>query len=740
MRIAQRVGGGRPVRLAGAVALLLGLALPPAPARAQEKDPGVDGLFVSVRNPITSDVVAYVKDQADSAINRSSVKKNGGTFKLVLDFNPDGIAGSSSDFGACYQLAKYLREKDVPTIAFVHAEVSRHTVLPVLACKELVMSSQAKLGPVVQPDLSVAPPEVLAYEDVAASHNLSTAVVRKMLDKELEVLEGTQNGSVKYLTRKEAEDAKGAFVVRQVAIPRGQPGSYTATDAKTFGLCTAILDSAQQVANEYHLPPTSLHADLLGGRTPVAWLIKVSGAFTSGTKDRITKQVGRAVGHPEHPANTIIFQLDCSGGDTVSAMDFATYVSKLKDNQGEHPVMTIAYVPTHAADTAAIIALGCREIVLREGADFGDFKDAVGGGYNEPDPEKTNQKVQGWMDLAREQGYSPLLVKGMVSKPLVLYLGKSTKGNDETRVLTEEDLAADRAGWNVQQLKPAGSLLVLPADKALAVKLARLVVPGKDEREGLAKLREAKGIKDGDMPEAGNDWLDEFAAFLRLWPVRFFLVMVGIICLILELKLPGAVLPGVIAALCFVLFFWASMAESWGYGITLLAVLLFLLALVLIGIEVFVVPGTGVVGISGALLLVLSLALVTLEKKPETAHDWLDVGKTVTTFALSLGGAVIAAFVVAYFLPHIPYLNRFVLKPPAEPGEDGATMLDTIKPEVAALLGSVGVAETPLRPAGKVKIGDQYVDVVAEGEFVQPGSRVQVIEIEGYRIVVKEVT
>ena len=64
---------------------------------------------------------------------------------------------------------------------------------------------------------------------------------------------------------------------------------------------------------------------------------------------------------------------------------------------------------------------------------------------------------------------------------------------------------------------------------------------------------------------------------------------------------------------------------------------------------------------------------------------------------------------------------------------------ETIRAEVAALLGAIGGAATSLRPAGKVQFGDQYVDVVAEGSFVQPGTRVQVVEIEGNRVVVKEV-
>jgi len=167
------------------------------------------------------------------------------------------------------------------------------------------------------------------------------------------------------------------------------------------------------------------------------------------------------------------------------------------------------------------------------------------------------------------------------------------------------------------------------------------------------------------------------------------------------------------------------------------------LGLILLGLEVFVLPGFGVTGISGILLVVLSLGLVTLEKKPETTQEWFDFGKTLTTFGLGLLGAVAAALLVAWYLPHIPYASRLVLKPPSEESE-GPEAEDlegsrTGQPDHAALLGAIGVAVTPLRPAGMVRFGEDFVDVVAEGSFVPAGNRVQVVEIEGKRIVVNEV-
>jgi len=166
-------------------------------------------------------------------------------------------------------------------------------------------------------------------------------------------------------------------------------------------------------------------------------------------------------------------------------------------------------------------------------------------------------------------------------------------------------------------------------------------------------------------------------------------------------------------------------------------VLLFVLGLILIGMEVFVFPGFGLPGITGVLLVVVSLAVVTLERMPSTSQDWFNLGLTLTTFGAGLVGAIVAAFMLAWYLPHIPYANRLVLAAPKE--EPGAAYGMEGESPYAALLGAIGVAETPLRPAGKARFGEDFHDVTAEGDFVNPGARVQVVEIEGQRIVVKEI-
>jgi membrane-bound ClpP family serine protease len=342
--------------------------------------------------------------------------------------------------------------------------------------------------------------------------------------------------------------------------------------------------------------------------------------------------------------------------------------------------------------------------------------------------------------LAQEQGHSPVLIQGLFDTNLEIYRVRSKKGTIERRFVTKEDLDLDQQGdrrWeNEGQIKAAGQLLDMTAAKAKDYGIARYVVDNPREPRELYVLY---GIDPSRVRQAGPDWLDGLANFLGDPAVAIILVIVGISCLILELKMPGVGVPGVIAALCFVLFFWSQ--SQMNGQIALLAILLFLLGLVLIAIEVFLIPGFGVIGVSGIALVLVGLGLATVDRLPQTSQEWASFGGTMTSFGVGLVIATAVAFMAARYLPSIPYANRLVLLPPSEKVEIEAEPDLTASgfAEMAGLLGAVGTAATMLRPAGMAQFGDSYVDVVTEGSFIPAGTRVQVVEIEGHRVVVKEV-
>jgi membrane-bound ClpP family serine protease len=733
-------------RAATALAFLLALLAPPARA----EDAPAEGLFVSVPNPITSEVTNRVKEATERAVQRFKAAGADGArreLKIIYDFNPENRPAGTRDFGPCYELATFLlRQHDVRTVAFVHAETTRHTVLPVLACRDIVMSSEARLGDVRRDQDLQAPLSrtvLEAYREVVADRRCP-AVALKMLDKDMELVRATRgkgNGDWYIDKRRAAEEAKDGVIVldpNPVVGAGANTTLYTQEQAERLGLANLHKENRQEVAEAYGLGPASLREDPLMGRSPVPWRIEVRGAVNDALAESLKRQVGRAVGQK---ANFLILQLECGGGDTLVARDLAAWLRERKDDKGEYPIMTVAYIPRNAPDTAVFLALGCTEIVMQKDATFGDFSDVItekrDGAVVNVDPKQYQAKRESLEALAKQQGYPVLLARGMMDRELAVYHVRHRK-TGEWAFVTGEELAADRAGpepkWGNEQLikagGPNGKALVLTADEAVQWGIARHKVDGLDEVYALY------GLSPDKVQVAGYDWLDSFAEFLRRPVTRIFLVMIGIVCLILELKMPGVGVPGVIAAVCFILFFWS---HSQSAGLDLLGLLLFILGIILIALEIFVLPGFGVAGIAGTLLVVFSLALVALERRPQTTEDWFNLLSMMAQFGLALIGAILLAVLLVSYLPHIPYLNRLILKPKADEVLTGDELPEAVRPETAALLGALGVAATPLRPAGKVKFGDEYIDVVAEGSYVEPGARVQVVEIEGNRIVVKEV-
>jgi membrane-bound ClpP family serine protease len=707
--------------------------VPPADKEGAES---IDGGFITVPNPLTSAGKDWVIDRTMDFLD----KREGKHLKIAYDFNPRGEPSRTSDYGVCRDLADFLLKKGgtITTIAFVHNEVTEHTILPVLACSQVVLSHNGRLGAGLgKPDKPGAESQQLGddqrlfYEKVARLYS-SPAVVMKTVDWNLEVVEGTDNHGTRVFIDKRRMGEKG-FQPAPAANPplaARQYGLYNADQAERYGICKIQLETRKEVEDNYRLPAGSVREVAFQGSSKNAWRIKITGELTRAARERIERGIRKAIAKG---GNRIIVQLECGGSNmenTQVAREMADFLRNLKDNDGTNGVMTIAYFTERARECATFVAIGCTEIVIDEKARLGDFETLL-----KKRPNDDWAISQSLAELAEQQGYPPLLARGMLERKLDIHRAVNKKKPAKQRLMTAEEIDADPDGeWAPGvQIKPAGELLWFDGAKAKEYGLARDVFSGNpSEADGWLKKR--FGIERID--EIPNDWLGDLARFLCEPVVSVFLVMIGITGLILELKIPGVGLPGVIAAICFVLYFWAN-SQVAGH-MTILAILLFILGLILIGLEVFLVPGLGITGISGVILVVVSLGLVTLVKMPQTSGELLEFGGTLTTLTLGVLAAVGAAFAIAYYLPHIPWANRMVLAPP-----DGhAEILEEDSPAAGgygALLGVIGEAATTLRPAGKARFGDEFVDVVAEGSYVLPGARVQVIEIEGNRIVVKEV-
>jgi membrane-bound serine protease (ClpP class) len=160
-----------------------------------------------------------------------------------------------------------------------------------------------------------------------------------------------------------------------------------------------------------------------------------------------------------------------------------------------------------------------------------------------------------------------------------------------------------------------------------------------------------------------------------------------------------------------------------GWGV----IVLFVAGLVLLGIEMFVLPGFGVAGVLGLLAVVASLVLGMVGPLP-TPVDLLQAGAVVLTALVMCGIAV------WQLLQRLPRDGRLQLR--ASTRREDGYVANTPRVD---LVGKHGVAATDLHPSGTALFGEERVDVVSEGAFVPAGTPVQVVRAEGYRHVVRAV-
>jgi len=720
-------------------AVLAWLFLSAAPILAQT----TEGLFVTVPNPITSDAIERITKQVEPRVNAESRRIQ----TVIFDFNPDGKPAATAKPGVCSDLTAYIRrlqnQTGILTVAFVHNKVSGHTVMPALACQELVMSKDASIGEIAGEGIE---PEHGEYRGFFEKDPRGFVLIKKMYDRKVQLVRGLNKLTQQrqYADRQDTAAMKNFAGVEPVqGVQDGQLGLYTTPIARTLELCRGTAETTAEVAERYNLPPSSLRDPLLG-RTPDAyrWVLQgdVDGKMRESTI-RVMRDVRKKGG------NVLILILNCEGHDLVTARGLADDL--IKAQSGDEPLQIIGFIPETAPGAATVIALGCTEIVMtKTKADAADPKEAMIGDFESylksTKPNEIESTIPSIRDLAKSQGYPEVLIDGMFKRDLeIVRANKTTKANHKVLMTREqfnrENEEAKRAvkpGENPdlwQQdgvIKNPGQLLKLNATRALEVGLARFTVDGTDVKDVCALY----GYRDAKDPDPG--WLDRFAEFLKIPVVTVLLVVIGFTGLILELKVPGLTVPGIIAALCFILVFWAH--SNFSGQTFVLALLLFLLGLVLIGMEIFVLPGFGACGIFGILCMLAGLGLVTLEKIPETGSEWGNLGRKVSHYLFAMMGAFALAFAIAKFLPKVPYANRMILKAPSDRPETAGDLLPGAG-EAAELLGAIGTTNTPLRPAGVVKFGDKFVDVVSDGDFIPAGTRVQVIQVEATRIVVKEV-
>jgi membrane-bound serine protease (ClpP class) len=215
------------------------------------------------------------------------------------------------------------------------------------------------------------------------------------------------------------------------------------------------------------------------------------------------------------------------------------------------------------------------------------------------------------------------------------------------------------------------------------------------------------------------------------------LLLLGVICAYLEFKMPGVSMPGIIAAICFGLFFAGHyLAGLAGWEV----VALFVLGVVLVLVEIlFFAHSTIVFGVVGVFLMLASLLWAMIDRYPgETFFPTGDMlAIPLRNLFVTLVAAVAVIMVLARYLPKTNLYRRFALMTTNPPGPSLAGMPREFVTALEVAPGMDGTAQTTLRPSGKARFADHVVDVVTDGEFIAADTPITVTQKDGMRVVVK---
>lgn len=350
----------------------------------------------------------------------------------------------------------------------------------------------------------------------------------------------------------------------------------------------------------------------------------------------------------------------------------------MRDIISDSPLKTICYVKNRAWSAGALIAIAHKHIAMAPGA-------SIGAAEPIPTTEKTVAALKAeFSATASKTGRNVRVAEAMVDKSLG-YSGYAEPG----KILALTDSQAKEVGY---------------ADVVAS------------EREAVLAHY---GLSAAPIIEYQMEWPEKITGFLANPTVKSLLLSIIFLAVMTEIKTAGlgvAALIGVVAALLFFGSQWLTGLAGW------LEILLFVAGIVLIIIELYI-PGMGLFGVAGVGCVLASIFF--------TLGGGL---KALNILAISLIAAIICFLAIVKYLPSSKLWAKLVLKDAEDTTSGYVTSHD-----YSSYLNKTGLVITMLRPAGVIEIDGAYLDVVSEGQFIDPGTEVKVVNVSGNRIVVRSI-
>ncbi|MDE5687318.1 MAG: ATP-dependent Clp protease proteolytic subunit [Paramuribaculum sp.] len=398
-------------------------------------------------------------------------------------------------------------------------------------------------------------------------------------------------------------------------------------------------------------------------------------------------------------ADILLVHLNTYGGSVLHADSIRTALLHFN-----RPV--VAFIDNNAASAGALIALACDSVFMRQDATMGAVT-VVNGTDGAAMPDKYQSYMRAMMRATAESH------------------GKDSVGNWRRNPIIAEAMVDPRV--SVPGLIDSTRVLTFTAGEAVKWKFAE------GTAESIDEVMTSIGAPDYRLKRFSPTWVDNLLGFFTNPAVQGILIMLIIGGIYFELQTPGMGFPSVVAIMAAVLYFLplylTGIASSW-------LVLLFLIGLLLLLLEIFVIPGFGIAGIAGAVFIAASLFIGLLENFSVIPGSFnMHVVRNATlTFILSIAAATgIIVFLSSKYAPKALSIHSELTH--CQNVEDGYIGVDTAP---AQLVGQNGIAETDMRPGGKVVVNGETFDAISLKGFIEAGTEITVKRYENAQLYVTQ--
>ena len=391
-------------------------------------------------------------------------------------------------------------------------------------------------------------------------------------------------------------------------------------------------------------------------------------------------------------ADLILIHMNTYGGMLESADSIRTIILNSK-------IPIWVYIDNNAASAGALISIACDSIYMKPGANIGAA--TVVNQTGEALPDKYQSYMRSMMrSTAEAKGRDPKIAEAMVDPRI-----------------------------RIEGVSDSGQVITFTTREAIEHKFCE------GSAENLKEVFENAGIKNYKISRHHLTTTDKIIGFLISPIISGILIMIIIGGIYFELQSPGVGFPLAAAVTAAVLYFAPlyieGLAANW-------EIIIFIVGIILIAIEIFAIPGFGVTGIAGIILVFagLTLSMVGNFEFEASSFPFDELVKSFFIVIIAAFAALISSFYLSKKIFTTTIFGQLALNSTQQSSEGFTSAMDSY----TIMIGKTGVAKTVLRPSGKILIDDETYDATAESGYIEKGENVKVVRYLNTQLFVRKIT